>query len=74
MTDQGTEWSSVPAGEDWVPLVPQKYKIVHALSASQLEDAVNRLLREGWQLQGGIAFTRGSQWSTEDRCFQAMVK
>ena len=33
------------------------YKVVRGASSSELEEKVNRMLFEGWRLQGGIVVT-----------------
>jgi hypothetical protein len=57
-----------------------EYKIVSALSPKELSDAVNEMIKEGWQPTGGICIAQvpsaneGGLVTFEAMAYQAMIK
>jgi len=53
-------------------MTPLQYKIASGPSVAILEDQVNKMLKEGWSLQGGVnGFTGGDGYYSY---YQAMVR
>lgn len=50
------------------------YKISFGISIRDLEDAVNKLITEGWEPQGGPSAVTSGDYSKPWLFFQAMVK
>ena len=42
-----------------------EYRIISGASAKSLEEQVNDLLQEGWQLQGGVSITTAGSRTVE---------
>ena len=53
-----------------------EYKVVAKKYVSELENAINELIKEGWEPQGGIAYSKYPINSTkyEYKYLQAMIK
>lgn len=49
-----------------------QYRIIKAVYADQLDDAVHDAINRGWQPIGGVCVTEG--YVDDARFFQAMVK
>jgi len=48
-----------------------EYKILYSRKFETLENAVNRDLKNGWRVQGGVM---AGEWGRSNRVSQAMVK
>ena len=52
----------------------KEYKVVEATSRSELEREVNSLIRQGWQPQGGIAYSSPKSEWYQINFLQALVR